>query len=72
MKYLNEKQILEIDCSIIDSCDAVIIFLPPDDSELQGGRLIEYKHAIKTGKPVCEFQCAVDAVTWLTEFIKKG
>lgn len=72
MGLLTEKQILDVDCKIIDKCDAVIFFLPFDDNKLQGGRLVEYNHAIKTNKPVCKFTAAVEAVTWLTDFIVKG
>ena len=42
--YLIEKQILEIDCAIIDGCEGVIVYVPEGD-ELQGGRKIEYDHA---------------------------
>jgi len=54
-KYLTEKQILDVDCSIIDECDMVIIYMPPDDNILQGGRLVEYNHCRKTNKPVFSF-----------------
>lgn len=67
--YLTERQILEIDCLIIDDCDAVIFFLPDDDCELQGGRLVEYNHAVKHNIPIYKFTYVVQVVRWLTDFI---
>lgn len=67
-KYLNEQQILEIDCKIIDRCDGVIIYCPPDDP-ICGGRTIEYEHAMATRKPVLIFQASGEAVSWLTKQI---
>lgn len=71
MKFLTEKQILDVDCSIIDSCNAVII-LASVGERIQGGRLIEYNHAIKTNKPVLEFTIVKEAITWLSDLITKG
>lgn len=69
--YLNEQQILEIDCKIIDRCDGVIIFCPPDDP-ICGGRTIEHEHAIATGKPVLIFQASSEAISWLTQQIMRS
>ena len=67
MGLLTEQQILAVDCKIIDSCDAVIIFLPLDDNELQGGRLVEYNYTVgKTNKPVFVFHDATKTVHWLS------
>ena len=63
--HLSEKQILDIDCRIIDGCDGVIIYVPLGD-ELQGGRLVEYNHAKATNKPVVVFHVLKEAVDWLT------
>ena len=63
--YLVEKEILEIDCLIIDRCDAVIV-LVPDGDELQGGRKIEYDHAVDTTTPVVVFRLVGEAIEWLT------
>ena len=65
-KYLTEKQILDIDCDIIDECDNIIIFVPAGD-ELQGGRLIEHDHAINECMHVCVFKEAREAIDWLKE-----
>lgn len=64
--YLTEQQVLEIDCKIIDKCDGIIIFCPPDDP-IQGGRLIEWEHAIATSKPMLVFQASGEAISWLTQ-----
>lgn len=63
--YLTEVEILEIDCMIINGCDAVIV-LVPDGDELQGGRKIEYDHAIETGVPVVVYRLVGEAIEWLT------
>ena len=62
--HLSEKQILDIDCKIIDNCDGVLVYVP-DDEPLQGGRLIEYNHAIRTNKPVHIVDTEKEAVGWL-------
>ena len=58
-KYMDEKQILDVDCSIIDSCDAVIMYIPEDD-ELQGGRLVENDYSNSKGIPHHIFGLLVD------------
>jgi len=63
--YISEKQILEIDCQIIDSCDMVIVWIPEGDS-LQGGRLVEYRHAVEVGIPVLIFSELEEAITLLS------
>lgn len=67
-KYMNEKQILDVDCSIIDSCDAVIIYIPEDD-ELNGGRLVEYDYATSKGIPLHTFGWLVDVEYWIARQI---
>ncbi len=62
--HLSEKQILDIDCRIIDNTDGVIVYVPPGD-ELQGGRLVEYNHAVATNKPVFVFSKLKEAVGYL-------
>lgn len=52
-QYLTEKQILNIDCQIIDQCDGLLLYVP--DDKIYGGCKIEQEHAIKTGKPVIIF-----------------
>lgn len=68
--YLNIEQILRVDRQIIDNCDGVLIYAPPGD-ELQGGRLVEYEHAIITCKPVVVFHETYEAVNWLTAMYRK-
>ena len=62
--YLNENEILEIDCMIINGCDAVVV-LVPDGDELQGGRKIEYDHAVSHSKPVVIYRLVGEAIEWL-------
>ncbi len=70
--YLNEREILEIDCKIIDkSCDTVMVHVPEGD-ELQGGRKIEYDFAVKNNIPVVVFKRTDEAINWLSHFIMRG
>ncbi len=62
--YLSEDEILSVDCKIIDNCDGLIIYVP-DGDKLQGGRLVEYNHAVTTNKPVCVFHTAHEAADWI-------
>ena len=64
LDYLSEEEILEIDCCIIDNCDAVIV-LVPDGDELQGGRKVEYDHAVDHNVPVCVYRLVGEAIEWL-------
>ena len=47
---LDEGQILFIDCRIVDTCNAVVAYIP--EKHVSGGMLIEVTHANMTGKPV--------------------
>ncbi|KKK69624.1 hypothetical protein LCGC14_2932150, partial [marine sediment metagenome] len=62
--YLGEREILEIDCLIINNLDRVISYVPEGD-ELQGGRKIEYDHAVATNKPVCIFHKVEEAADYI-------
>ncbi len=62
--HLNEKEILDIDCKIIDSMDGVLFYVPEHDW-LQGGRLIEYRHAVATKKPLVIFHNVSEATDYL-------
>ncbi len=64
--FLTVEQILEVDCKIIDCLDAVIVYVPEGD-DLQGGRLIEYEHALETHKPVWVFSDVENVAGWLTQ-----
>lgn len=68
LKYLTERQILDVDCDILDRCDILIIYVPEGD-ELQGGRLIEYGHAKDTGKIVFVYSTAGAAIAWLRRML---
>ena len=63
--HLSEKQILDIDCKIINNMDGVLVYAPEND-ELQGGRKIEHDHAVATNKPVCVFRREYEVINWLT------
>ena len=65
--YLTIDQILAIDCSIIDTCDAVLIYSP--DGNIVSGCKVEHDHAIKNDIPVCVFKDVTDVITWVSEFI---
>ena len=69
--YLTEKQILEIDCAIIDSCEGVIYYVPEGD-ELQGGRKVEYDYAYQTGMVVYMFNNVKTIINQLTEYILRA
>ncbi len=64
--HLSEKQILDIDCRIIDNCDGVIV-LAVDGEAIQGGRKVEFDHAFFTGKPVQVFFTVDQIEKWLTQ-----
>lgn len=66
--YLNEKQILDVDCTIIDSCEGVIIYVPEGD-ELQGGRKIEHNYAVAHKKSVIPFDNVEWVINQLAEYI---
>ena len=66
--YMTEKQILDVDCYIIDGCEGVIIYVPEGD-ELQGGRFVEYSHAVSVDKPVLVYAEVEQVVTWLTHYL---
>jgi len=66
--YLTEHQILEIDCMIVDNCDAVIIYVPEGD-KLQGGREIEFDYAFDHNIPVYVFSTIAEASGWISSLI---
>ena len=49
-KYLNEKQILDVDCEIVGECNFVVAYSP--DSYLSRGMKIEIEYAGEHGIPV--------------------
>ncbi len=62
--YVTVEQVLKIDLMIIDECDGVIVFSPPDDM-MCGGRTVEFEHAVATSKPVMVFEHVEAAIEWL-------
>lgn len=71
--FMTVEQVLDVDCTIIDGCEAVIVYVPTGD-ELRSGRLVEYDHAVKTDKSTFIFnENEVDAVVgWLARLIMMG
>ncbi len=71
--YLTIEQILDVDCCIIDCCEAVIIYVPTGD-KLQGGRSIEYEYAFTHHIPVFIFNenQLIDVVEFLAGLIIRG
>ena len=67
---LSEKEILDVDCKIIDRQDGVLFYVPEGD-ELQGGRKIEYDHAVAINKPVCIFHTPKEAVDYIEAMYRK-
>lgn len=59
---LNEGQILYIDCIIVDTCQAVMAYIP--EGHVSNGMFVEITHANMTGKPVLVVndRTAIDAV----------
>lgn len=47
---LNEDQILHIDCKIIDTCNAIVAYIP--EGHISNGMLVEISHANATAKTV--------------------
>lgn len=48
--YLNEQEMLAIDCEIVNRCQALIAYVP--DQYISNGMLTEILHAQRTGKTV--------------------
>ena len=65
--YLTEKQILDVDCTIIDTCEVVMVYAP--DDTIVGGCDVEIHHAAVTGQPVMVFETAEQAVDLLAEYL---
>lgn len=70
--FMTIEQVLDVDCQIIDSCDAVICRVESIGDQLQGGRKIEVDHAEKTNKPCLVFDQPEEAVAWLVRQIMRG
>lgn len=68
--YITEKQILDVDCAIIDRCEGIILYTP--DGIICGGCKVEKDYAEKTNKPVFIFEDVVDVIRRLSEFIVRA
>ena len=66
--YVTTEQVLDVDCTIINNCDGVIIYNPHNDA-LQGGCLVEYNHAVATHQPIWLFSNVEILINQLAEFI---
>ena len=49
-KYLTEKQILDVDCKIVSTCNFILAYSP--DGYLSRGMKVEIEHANEAGIPV--------------------
>jgi len=67
---LTEQQILAVDCKIIESCDAVIIYA--SGAYIGGGCKVELDYAIKHNKPVFIGKDAETLLDMITEFIVRA
>jgi len=47
--YLNEAQLLDVDCAIVERCNLLIAY---DNPNLSRGMQVEIKHALENGVPV--------------------
>ncbi len=54
-KYLTEKQILDIDCKIVQGCNFIIAYTP--DGYLSRGMKVEIEYAGENGIPVILVSC---------------
>jgi len=70
MGILNIEQILAVDCKIIESCDALLIYTPYNI--VVGGCKIELDHALRCHKPVFIFEDAKTAVEMIAQFILRS
>ena len=64
---LTEQQILAVDCKIIESCDAVIIYAP--EEIIGGGCKIELDYAIEHNIPIFIGKDAETLLDMIIEFI---
>ena len=69
--YMTVKQVLAIDCKIIESFDMVICYVPEGD-KLQGGRFVEVQYAEDIGKPFCVFSTTAAAVGFICHKMMEG
>lgn len=66
--YITPEQALDVDCTIIDDCEGVIVYVPSGD-RVQGGRKIEVDYADKSNKPVWVFENVEYIINRLAQYI---
>lgn len=49
-KYMSEEEILDVDCTIIDSCNFMVMFSP--DAYISRGMQVEIDHCMKHRVPI--------------------
>ena len=64
-QLLTETQILDVDCMVIDACDAVLFF--NHQGQLSNGMARELDHAILAGKVVLSTATIDSALSYLTK-----
>jgi len=67
--FITEEQILDVDCTIIDKCNAIILYAP--DDIIYGGCAIEKHHANCKEIPVIVFKDVEEAVEKIGQFIMR-
>ena len=70
MNILDVQDILAVDCKIIESCDAVLVYAP--FGNVVSGCKIELEHALRCHKPVFIFEDAHGAVNMIAEFVLRS
>ena len=70
MGVLDEKQILAVDCKIIEGCDAVLIYAP--FGSVVSGCKVELDHAVRCHIPVFIFEDAKIAVEMIAQFMLRS
>jgi len=70
MEILDVNDILAVDCKIIESCDAVLIYAP--FGNVVSGCKVELDHALRCHKPVFIFEDAKTAVEMIAKFILRS
>jgi hypothetical protein len=59
--YVDEKEILTVDCDIVQACCGVLAYAP--DGVLSNGMMVEINHAKAMGIPVRVVTCIDDKAT---------
>lgn len=70
MNILDVQDILAVDCKIIESCDAVLIYAP--FGNVVSGCKTELDHALRCHKPIFIFEDAHGAVEMIAQFVLRS